>query len=238
MEIYHAPPTNSLNPDSQSKNLNQDSKNKKSGLGKKNEVDSWGKLAAFKVDGLLLSGLSDEVQNVIETLRAELEQAKGREGYYRNLTESHAFLELHSRRFFLKKLSDIISRTEHFSSPPILLILSCQNGDRIRLKHGRLGLETVLKQFVKNIKNTIDQTDIFGSLGGHDFGLILLDCGPHKVSDYVEMMEQKIQSQVFYFESQKIKLDVRIGFKVLSTDDNCEKALNTIDASLCEQNKQ
>ena len=120
MEIYHAPPTNSLNPDSQSKNLNQDSKNKKSGLGKKNEGDSWGKLAAFKVDGLLLSGLSDEVQNVIETLRAELEQAKGREAYYRNLTESHAFLELRSRRFFLKKLSDRISRTEHFSSPPSL----------------------------------------------------------------------------------------------------------------------
>ena len=237
MEIYHAAPTNSLNPDSQSKNLNQESKNKKI-LGKKNKLVSWDKLAAFKVDGLLLSGLSEEVQNVIETLRAELEQAKGRESYYRNLTESHAFLELHSRRFFLKKLSDIISRTEHFSAPPILLILSGQNSDRIRLKHGRLGLETVLKQFVNNIKNIIDQTDIFGSLGGHDFGLILLDCSPNKVSDFVEMMEQRIQAQEFYFDSQKIKLDVKIGFKALSTDDNWEEALNTIDKSLYEQINQ
>jgi len=148
----------------------------------------WEGTEAFAVDGLLAGVLTPEVQQAfdslarqIEPLRAEVERAKGREAHFKELAEKHSFLPVPGRWEFSRELTHVLSNSEHLTPPPSLVVLHLVNADDIRRRFGRRALDAALIHVCAVIDANLHPTDVAGSLGGNDFGLILLVGGPLRV---------------------------------------------------------
>jgi len=233
------PALGGLNPDGQGKDLNQEQKDR----GSKSQVtkngDPWGELAAFEVDGLLLDGISPEVQNSInalakriEPLHQELELVRGREIYYQELSNTHTFIEIMRRSEFLKKLSHIYLHAINLSQSPALVMIHILNADKIRCKAGRKALDKVLIEASCIIKECINEEAILGSLGGNDFGLIILDKNSNDLENLLKDISKHLLMKDLNFGAYNVKLEAVFGFKFLANITTAETALEEVDQNL------
>ncbi|MDA0306878.1 MAG: diguanylate cyclase, partial [Proteobacteria bacterium] len=186
--------------------------------GQETEESPWAGAEAFAVKGLLAGALSPETQKAfeglarqLEPLRAELVRAKGREEHFRELAENHSFLPVPGRREFLRELTHVISHMEDFSPAPSLILLHITNADEIRRHAGRKALDEALIHVCTVIDQVIDPTDVVGSLGGNDLGVIQLVGGPDMTRIKAHTLTEAVLAKPFACLGRQIKLEVASG---------------------------
>lgn len=77
------------------------------------------------------------------------------------------------RREFFRELTHVLAHMEGLTTPS-LIVLHLVNADDIRRRLGRNALDGVLIHVSSVIDTILEPTDVAGSLGGNDFGLIQL----------------------------------------------------------------
>jgi len=194
---------------------------------------------AFAVDGLLADGVTLEVQRAldglsaqIEPLRAELELARGRAARLQEEANRHPFLSLPNRREFLRELGLVLSHQQSCSVPPVLAILHCAGAEAIRVQAGRTALDSVLQHVCSLMLAVLGGTDVIGSLGGNDFGIILLAGDSESVTSKGADMTATIQNQPFVLQGVEYRLNPQIGFAAIIGDVTTERVLETADRDL------
>ncbi len=195
--------------------------------------------AAVAMDGLLAEGVSPEFQQAlndlsaqIEPMRAELEAARGLEARLREQAEKHPFLPIPNRREFLRELAHVLSHMEHLSTPPALIVLHIANADAIRASVGKAALDAVLDHACVRLTAALHPTDTLGSLGGNDFGVVLLDGEPGNVADKAESLRAALTDQPLTWQGVTHSLEVKSGFSVLQGGLSPERALEAADRNL------
>lgn len=213
----------------------QEDKNKKGG-------DSpWEGTEAFAVGGVLADDLSPEIQKTleglaaqIEPLRAEVERLKGREAHFKELAEKHSFLPLPGRREFLRELTHVLNNMANLSPPPSLAVLHLVNADHIRRRLGRLALDAVLTHVCAVIDSNLQPTDVAGSIGGNDFGIILLAGDQELTRTRTTALVDAIGAQAFHWRDQSVTLEVVAGVGTLEGAKTAENALAAADHDLMD----
>ena len=213
----------------------QEDKNKKGG-------DSpWEGTEAFAVGGVLADDLSPEIQKTleglaaqIEPLRAEVERLKGREAHFKELAERHSFLPLPGRREFLRELTHVLNNMANLSPPPSLAVLHLVNADHIRRRLGRLALDAVLTHVCAVIDSNLQPTDVAGSIGGNDFGIILLAGDQELTRTRTTALIDAIGAQAFHWRDQTVTLEVVAGVGTLEGAKTAENALAAADHDLMD----
>ena len=199
----------------------------------------WEGTQAFAVDGLLADGVTPEIQKAfeglasqIEPLRAEVQRARGREAHFKELAEKHSFLPVPGRREFLRELAHVLNNMEHLTPPPSLVLLHLVNADDIRRRLGRRALDSVLTHVCAVIDSTQHPTDVVGSLGGNDFGVILLVGTPDLARRKAEDMVEAIRAQPFPWQGETVTLEVIAGVESLQSGANPDSAITAADRNL------
>jgi len=196
----------------------------------------WEGTEAFAFEGLLADGLSPEIQQAfqdlssqIEPLRAEVERARGREAHFKDLAESHSFLPWPGRREFFRELTHVLSHMEGLTTPS-LIVLHVVNADDIRRRLGRGALDGALIHVAMVVDTVLEPTDIAGSLGGNDFGLIQLVSDITLARKKTESLTQAIAANPFQWsQGPSTQLEVRTGFAPLANIETPDAAMNAAD---------
>ena len=199
----------------------------------------WEGTEAFAVDGLLAGVLTPEVQQAfdslarqIEPLRAEVERAKGREAHFKELAEKHSFLPVPGRWEFSRELTHVLSNSEHLTPPPSLVVLHLVNADDIRRRFGRRALDAALIHVCAVIDANLHPTDVAGSLGGNDFGLILLVGNDELAQTKTQSLIDAVKAQPFPWQEETLTLEIVAGVATLENVDTSENAIQAADKKL------
>ncbi len=224
-------------------------KDQKHGVQKEKEEDEntdggespWEGTEAFAVDGVLADDLSPEIQKIfdglaaqIEPLRAEVEGLKGREAHFKGLAEKHSFLPVPGRREFFRELTHVLNNLANVTPPPSLAVLHLVNADDIRRRLGRLALDAVLTHVCAVIDSNLHPTDVAGSIGGNDFGIILLAGDQELARTKTTAMVDAIGAQAFHWQDQSVTLEVVAGVGTLEGAKTAENALAAADRVLMD----
>ncbi len=235
--------TNAISPlgpgsSKQEKNRESGEEKKDKSQGEESGESPWEGIEAFAIDGFLADGLSPEVQKAfedlarqIEPLRAEVDLAKAREAHFKELAETHSFLPLPGRREFFRELIHVLSRMEGMAAPG-LIVLHLVNADDIRRRLGRSALDGVLIHVCAVIDTALDSTDVAGSLGGNDFGIIQLVSDLALARKKAEGLIQAISAKPFMWQGQSIPLNAIAGVATLENKETPEAGLNAADEDL------
>ena len=199
----------------------------------------WADTEAFAMEGILAGDLSPEIQKAfedltrqIEPLRAELERAQGRQAHFKELAETHSFLPLPGRREFLRELTHVVNNMENLNPPPSLVLLHLSNADEVRRRFGRKALDGLLTHVCAAIDSALLPTDVAGSLGGNDFGVILLVASGELAQTRAQNLVEAIRKQPFPWQGEKVTLEVIAGVTALESNGEPEAAIAWADRDL------
>jgi len=205
------------------------------------EESPWAGTEAFDVSGVLAGELSPQMQQAfeglarqIEPLRGEVERARGREAHFKELAETHSFLPMPGRREFVRELTHVLNNLEHLSPPPSLVLIHIANADDVRRRFGRKALDAMLVHACAVIDSQLHPTDVAGSIGGNDFGIILLVANQQLARTKVENMVKAFAAQAFPWQGQTVFLQIIAGITSLDNIETPEAALNQADKNLLD----
>jgi len=200
---------------------------------------SWRELDAVDMDGGFFDAVTPEIQSVInelnmqiEPLRAELERSKAREQQYRELAEHHVFLDIPCRREFLREINHVMKHASQLSTPPAVIVFHVTNADSVRMKAGRDALDRLLAEVVAGISEILQPTDVLGSLGGNDFGTIVLGGDGDTVGRMAAEIRDAIARQGFEWEGQRFEITLEVGLHVLDGDVDAGSWIRAADSDL------
>ena len=204
----------------------------------------WQGTEAFAVDGLLAGDLSPEIQQAfdglarqIAPLRAEVERARGREAHFKEQAETHSFLPVPGRREFIRKLTHITQNLKNLTPPPSLVLLHLVNADDVRRRFGRKALDDLLTHVCATIETALHPTDIIGSLGGNDFGFILLNADRRLARTKAGKVVEAIRNQPFLWQGETVTLEAAAGISALEGVSEPEQAVDEADRDLIGDGK-
>jgi len=207
--------------------------------GPDSQSGSWRNEDAVDVGGVLAADVSPEIYEALEALtsqleplRAELDRAREREKQLTEMTQNHPFLPVHNRREFLRELAHVLNHMEHLSTPPALILVHASNADAVRLRAGRDTLDAFLERFASTLDSVIHPTDVIDSLGGNDFGVVVLTGSCDAAEAVIEAMRAALDGNSLSTPQGSFPLVAKFGYMVLEEGITAERAIAAADADL------
>ena len=209
------------------------------GSGGQPHESPWSGSEAFAMEGLLAGGMTPEIQKAfdnlarqIEPLRAEIDRARGREAHFKELAEKHSLLPIASRREFLRELAHVLNNMQHLTPPPNLMILHIRNADDVRLHSGRRALDGLLTHVCEVVRERLHPTDVLGSLGGNDFGVILLVGDQERARAKVAELTDALVAMPFSWRGSAIPIVAAAGAAAMTSASTTDAAVDAADRDL------
>jgi diguanylate cyclase (GGDEF)-like protein len=209
----------------------EDQDNQKSG--------SWREHQAVDIEQGWVDAFTPEVQSIIDTLRCEIEPlrnrlsvAEQRADEFKELATRHALLSLPNRRETLRKINHVIKHKAEFSTPPILILLHVVNADQIRREFGRQGLDQYLEEICERLSRNISETEVFGSICGNDFSLLMLGKDFVLAKLAVDELTTQVCEQPVMINSNSVAIKFLIGATDLSYVHDGEAAIALADQNM------
>jgi diguanylate cyclase len=226
-------------PKQERKRTAEEEKQDKSAGGGDPQPSPWSGSEAFAMEGLLAGGMTPEIQTAfdnlarqIEPLRAEVDRARGREAHFKELAEKHSFLPVASRREFLRELAHLLNNMQHLTPLPNLMVLHVLNADDVRLRFGRHALDGLLVHVCEAVRERLHPTDVLGSLGGNDFGIILLAGDQERAGAKVAELTEALAAQPFFWRGGTVPVAVAAGVAAITPASTADAAVEAADRDL------
>ena len=118
------------------------------------------------------------------------------------------------------------------SALPDLAIVHFAGAEAIRVQAGRAALDGALQHACSLISTVLGGTGVIGSLGGNDFGIILLAGDPETVTCKEADLTAAIHDQPFVWQDVEYRLSPQIGFAAITGDVTPERLLEISDRDL------
>lgn len=205
---------------------------------------------AVQFEGLLAHKLSPEADLVvagmsreITSLRAQLKQLTGQEQHYQRRAVKHSFLNVVNRHEFYREINHVLSHTDGKNAfltvhdEPGLMLCNLTNGSDIRAKFGRAALDQALNFLCTTIVNELRATDVLGSMGGDDLGIILLTGGQDVSQQLKVTIVNKLKSNSCTImindqHSHSVDVIVKFGYTSMNAANSPEKLVALADQDL------
>ena len=240
MDVNQTNTVMSKNPDHRKHQHSRDHSFNSDGKNQDNQKSgSWREHQAVDIEKGWIDAFTPEVQSIIDTLRHEIEPlrkklslAEQRVDEYKVLAAQHAFLNLPNRRETLRKINHVIAHKAELSAPPILILLHVINADHIRCEFGRRGLDRYLEEVSKRLSQNISQTDMFGSVCGNDFSVLMLGRNLAFAKLAADQLISKVCEQPVVINSNSVTIEFLIGAADLSYVSDGETAIALADQNM------
>ncbi len=135
----------------------------------------------------------------------------------------------------MRELGKVLAQAEHLAAPASLLRLHLTNGATIRRERGRRALDQARTQVCGALAETLHPTDIVGSLGGDDFGVVLLAADMEGAVARGAAVAEAVRRRPFHWQGEDIVLDVASAARVLEPGADAEEILAAADQDLIEE---
>ena len=138
-----------------------------------------------------------------------------------------------NRRQFLKQLDMELHRFKRFEEPTAVLMADLDNFKKINDTYGHATGDAVLQHFTEISLQALRRVDLFGRLGGEEFGILLPDSDAESALQFAERYRRLVAETPAQTSKGPIAYTISIGISEFEPDDSAgENALARADLAL------
>ena len=152
----------------------------------------------------------------------------------RTLALTDELTQVANRRSFIESVKAEISRCQRLQAEMAFFLLDIDFFKKVNDTYGHIAGDHVLVFIAKLIKTILRDYDIFGRLGGEEFGVFLAETSPQTAMEVAERIRETIMQQNIEFDGKIIKVTVSIGISIATPDCKFETLYNDADVVLYE----
>ena len=130
---------------------------------------------------------------------------------YMRLARHDGLTGIYNRQHFVEQAEQKLAAAKKAERDACLILIDLDHFKLINDSHGHAVGDLVLKRAVAVCHDHLRSTDIFGRLGGEEFGILLPDCGLAQVADRAEAMRATISSMTEDEDAQGIVVSASLG---------------------------
>lgn len=149
-----------------------------------------------------------------------------------NLALTDELTRIANRRSFVASVQAEITRCSRQNSAMAFLLLDIDHFKNINDTYGHQAGDEVLRQVAKLIKATLREYDIFGRIGGEEFGIFLAETGRNTSIDVAERLRKQIADEKLHIDGHILQITLSIGLALASEKTSFEQLYADSDAAL------
>lgn len=118
----------------------------------------------------------------------------------------------YNRQYFLDLGEQILKRLQHTHAHACLMILDIDHFKRVNDLYGHITGDLVLRHVVDVCTDALRASDVFGRLGGEEFGILMPDCTPQQGKEAGDRIRHRLTtSPVQVRENESLTVTTSIG---------------------------
>ncbi|NEU13065.1 diguanylate cyclase [Methylobacterium sp. BTF04] len=144
-----------------------------------------------------------------------------------------------NRRSFTERALAELARGRRYDRPTSMLMIDADRFKSVNDTYGHAGGDAVLQALTSSLGQTLRPSDVFGRLGGEEFGVILPETGLDDAAHVAERIRAELASLVVGSNGGSIRFTVSIGvsqFELGATE--LKPTLDRADAALYQAKAQ
>jgi diguanylate cyclase (GGDEF)-like protein len=176
-----------------------------------------------------------KILNEFNCQREELAHIRDHALFLEKQAEYHEFLPILSKHALVGNLSRIMVHSERASLMNGFVYLHIRNLGKIRRLHGHQAADHVLIHAANILQNDLRESDVLGSLGGDDFGIILTVTDAESVKDKALELTKLLEAQRVSWEALFIDIVIWTGIHIFRSAPTPEEIIEAADKILVGQ---
>ena len=191
------------------------------------------------VMGIPVAEMTPKVQETLNLVmvefdkaRTELEHARAHILYLEELADRDPVLPLINRRGLHRELSRMVALTARAGVANSFVCFHILNIEDIRRGLGLEAAEAALVGAAETLIAGVRDTDVIGSLGGGDIGVILTIADDENATEKAADLARALQEQTIQWKQQSLILRVAHGLHAFIPGDSAETILEAADRNL------
>ncbi len=173
-----------------------------------------------------------KIVNEFNFQREELSHMRDHALFLEKQAEYHEFLPILSKPALVRTLSRTIAHSERASLSNGFVYLHIRNFGTIRRLHGHQAADHVLIHAANMIQNNLRESDIIGSLGSEDFGIILTVTDAQSVKDKATELVSLFEAERVSWGGAFIGIEIWIGIHIFRSSSTPEEIIEVADKVL------
>lgn len=138
-----------------------------------------------------------------------------------------------NRRAFVERLTQELDRVRRFTEPACLLMLDIDHFKDVNDRLGHAAGDEVLRHLATTAVDSLRRIDLFGRLGGEEFGVLLPGTDIDGACDFAERLRCRIEASPATTTRGPVGLTVSLGVATLdAADPDADAVLARADAAL------
>jgi len=155
--------------------------------------------------------------------------------YLKTLVDTDDLTRIASRRYFFDHSRSYLQLSLRNRVPFFILSLDIDYFKRVNDTYGHDVGDMVLSFFCEQVAECLRKTDIFGRIGGEEFGICTIDTNKDGVIKLAEKIRSHVEKSAFKFDDISINITVSIGIAGAKENEKCiEPILRRADKALYE----
>lgn len=184
----------------------------------------------FKTDQLKSRAADLKLLN--ENLALEIATRKRIEKKLQTMANRDALTRVNNRRRFLEFLEMEIKRVKRTDETFSFMMLDIDNFKRVNDQFGHVVGDQVLCHFVTVVLSGIREIDVFGRLGGEEFGLILPETSGEEALIVAERLRSMVENREVVLSAGNINITVSIGVAELKAGESGKQLMARADSAM------
>ncbi len=181
-----------------------------------------------------LHDASGSTQYVV-VMHEDITERKRLEEELKRLATTDSLTNTRNRHNFMETAGRELTRAIRYGLPLVALMIDIDHFKNINDTYGHHTGDLVLKAMVDACHQDIRESDVFGRLGGEEFGLLLTDTSPAKSLEAAERLRESLSKVEVKTEDGIVQFTVSIGLAALRDNyESLEDLLKRADAALYE----
>jgi len=153
--------------------------------------------------------------------------------HFEEISQIDFLTNILNRRAFLAEANKSYAYATRHNISFTVMMMDIDHFKMINDMYGHEAGDEVLKKLSLLVQNTIRKEDIFGRLGGEEFGLVLLHTQQFSIERIAEKIRIAIEKSFVMYKKQKITFTISIGVYTVELEhEEFKNALNKADIAL------
>jgi len=156
--------------------------------------------------------------------------------YFEEIAQIDYLTNILNRRAFYQEIDKYFSYAKRNELEISVMMIDIDFFKKVNDTYGHEAGDYILQMLTKGVKESIRNEDIFGRLGGEEFGICILNADAKSLCKIANKIRKNIENQEIIYQNKTIKITISIGGYNLfeNRDDDFKIAFNKADKALYE----
>jgi methyl-accepting chemotaxis protein len=153
--------------------------------------------------------------------------------YFEEIAQIDFLTNILNRRAFHQEIEKYFAYAQRDNIQVSVMMLDIDFFKKVNDTYGHDAGDFVLKTIASIIKDIIREEDIFGRLGGEEFGICILNSSPEALCKIANKIRKSIETKDIFYNDTLIKITMSIGgYNLFTTTEDFKMAFDKADKAL------